>query len=49
MIMSYPKYVENYPLEKLTINNWNPNEMEAETVKKLKKSIAVPVSPKTAR
>lgn len=35
----YPKYVEKFPIEKLTVNNWNPNEMDTVTIDKLKKSI----------
>jgi ParB/RepB/Spo0J family partition protein len=35
----YPKYVEKFPIEKLTVNGWNPNEMDTATIEKLKKSI----------
>lgn len=35
----YPKYVGNYPIEKLKINDWNPNEMDKWKMKRLKQSI----------
>jgi ParB/RepB/Spo0J family partition protein len=35
----YPKYVEDYPIEKLTLNDWNPNEMDLEKMKSLERSI----------
>jgi ParB/RepB/Spo0J family partition protein len=35
----YPKYVEKYPIEKLKLNDWNPNELDGEMMKKLVRSI----------
>lgn len=35
----YPKYVEKYPLEKLKLNDWNPNEVDADMMNKLVRSI----------
>ena len=35
----YPKYVENYPIEKLRLNNWNPNKMNQTKFQSLIKSI----------
>lgn len=35
----YPKYVDKYPLDKLELNEWNPNEMDLEKMKSLVRSI----------
>jgi ParB/RepB/Spo0J family partition protein len=35
----YPKYVENYPIEKLKLNNWNPNKMDKAKFESLVRSI----------
>lgn len=35
----FPRYAENYPIDKLSINDWNPNEMDSEMMGKLIKSI----------
>jgi len=35
----YPKYVDDYPLEKLKLNNWNPNKMDKAKFESLVRSI----------
>jgi ParB/RepB/Spo0J family partition protein len=39
MSQEYPQYIEEYPLEKLKLNDWNPNKMDGGTLKSLVHSI----------
>ncbi len=36
---TYPKYIEQYPLESITLNDWNPNRMDDEKFRSLVMSI----------
>lgn len=39
MSQKYPQYIEEYPLENLKLNDWNPNKMDDNTLKSLVRSI----------
>lgn len=39
MAEQYPKYIEDYPIEKLRLNNWNPNKMNKTKFNSLVRSI----------
>lgn len=39
MTEKYPQYIENYPIEEITLNDWNPNKMDEGKFKSLIRSI----------